>query len=148
MFVKRISYFLSFLFFFPPRNRLAWSDISVLGRICFANPAPFTSHRPIHSLPKPFTICSFLFVGIFLGSWNFSGFRLLGLWSKLCGFYFCGYGLIFLGSYGLILVVVVAVGVDCGQGGGGDGGGMYYFIVVDILFYCDIYIILLCWKLK
>ena len=38
----------------------------------------------------------------------------------------------------------MAVGVDCGQGGGGDGGGMYYFIVVDILFYCDIYIILLC----
>ena len=24
------------------------------------------------------------------------------------------------------------------------GSGMYYFIVVDILFYCDIYIILLC----
>ena len=35
----------------------------------------------------------------------------------------------------------MAVGVDCGQGGGGDGGGMYYFIVVDILFYCDVYII-------
>ena len=31
---------------------------------------------------------------------------------------FCGCELIFLGSYGLILVVVVAVGVDCGQGGG------------------------------
>ena len=24
------------------------------------------------------------------------------------------------------------------------GSGMYYFIVVDILFYCDVYIILLC----
>ena len=30
------------------------------------------------------------------------------------GFYFCGCGLIFLGSYGSILVVVVAVGVGCG----------------------------------
>ena len=28
-------FFLSFLFFFLPRNRLAWSDISVLGRFCF-----------------------------------------------------------------------------------------------------------------
>ena len=27
---------------------------------------------------------------------------------------------------------------------GGGSGGMYYFIVVNILFYCDIYIILLC----
>ena len=26
--------------------------------------------------------------------------------------------------------------------------GIYYFIVVIILFYCDVYIILLCWKLK
>ena len=41
--------------------------------------------------------------------------------------------MIFLGSYGMILVVVVAVGVDCGQGGG--GGGLYYFIVIFILFY-------------
>ena len=36
----------------------------------------------------------------------------------------------------------MVVGVDSGQGGG--GGGMYYFIVVDMLFYCDVYIILLC----
>ena len=43
--------------------------------------------------------------------------------------------MIFLGSYGMILVVVVAVGVDCGQGGGGCGGGLYYFIVIFILFY-------------
>ena len=28
------------------------------------------------------------------------------------------------------------------------GSGMYYFIEVNILFYCDIYIILLCKKLK
>ena len=26
--------------------------------------------------------------------------------------------------------------------------GIYYFIVVVIIFYCDVYIILLCWKLK
>ena len=39
---------------------------------------------------------------------------------------FCGCELIFLGSYGLILVVVVAVGVDCGQGG---GGGLYEVVV-------------------
>ena len=24
------------------------------------------------------------------------------------------------------------------------GSGIYYFIIVDILFYCDVYIILLC----
>ena len=24
------------------------------------------------------------------------------------------------------------------------GSGVYYFIIVDILFYCDVYIILLC----
>ena len=24
-------------------------------------------------------------------------------------------------------MVVVALGVDCGQGGGGGGGGLYYF---------------------
>ena len=28
------------------------------------------------------------------------------------------------------------------------GSGMYYFIVIDILFYCNFYIILLCGKLK
>ena len=28
------------------------------------------------------------------------------------------------------------------------GSGVYYFIVVDILFYYNVYIILLCWKLK
>ena len=39
-------------------------------------------------------------------------------------------------------------------GGGNSGNGSDYgwlwllFIVVDILFYCDVYIILLCWKLK
>ena len=50
--------------------------------------------------------------------------------------------------------VIVAVGVDCGQGcgggvlSGGSDGEMYYFIVLDILFYCDVYIILLCLKLK
>ena len=41
-----------------------------------------------------------------------------------------------------VMVVVWAVW------SGGGSGGMYYFIVVNILFYCDIYIILLCWKLK
>ena len=33
--IAHFFFFLSFLFFFPPRNRLAWSDISVLGRFCF-----------------------------------------------------------------------------------------------------------------
>ena len=98
----------------------------MLSRICFSDPAPFTPHRPIHSLPKPSTLRSLLSKGIFLGSWDFASFGLLGLWLKLCGFYFCGYELIFLGSYGLILVVVVAVGVDCGQGG---GGGLYEVVV-------------------
>ena len=53
-----------------------------------------------------------------------------------------------------LVVVVVAVGVVVvvadGRGGCGWcygcllGSGIYYFIVVVILFYCDIYIILLC----
>ena len=50
------------------------------------------------------------------------------------------------------LVVVVAVTDsrgDCGWWCGCFlGSGLYYFIVRDILFYCDIYIILLRWKLK
>ena len=50
------------------------------------------------------------------------------------------------------LVVVVGVVVVMANGRGGYGwccgcfldSGIYYFIVGDILFYCDIYIILLC----
>ena len=44
----------------------------------------------------------------------------------------------------------VGGGSDGGNGGGGGGGGSgcrwlwLLFIVVNILFYCDIYIILLC----
>ena len=47
-------------------------------------------------------------------------------------------------------MVVVVVGVANGRDGCGWccgcflGSEIYYFIVVDILFYCDIYIILLC----
>ena len=50
----------------------------------------------------------------------------------LYGFYFCGCELIFLGSYGLILVVVVAIGVDCGQGGERGGGGLYEVVVAVV----------------
>ena len=49
------------------------------------------------------------------------------------------------------MVVVVVMGVTDGRGGCGWycgffflGSRIYYFIVVDILFYCDVYIILLC----
>ena len=48
------------------------------------------------------------------------------------------------------VVVVVVVAVADGRGGCGWccgcflDSGIYYFIVDDILFYCDIYIILLC----
>ena len=47
-------------------------------------------------------------------------------------------------------LMVVVVGVVDGKGGCGWccgcflDSGIYYFIVQDILFYCDIYIILLC----
>ena len=50
----------------------------------------------------------------------------------------------------MVVVVGVVVGVADGRGGCGWccgcflGSGIYYFIVVDILFYCDVYIILLC----
>ena len=49
-----------------------------------------------------------------------------------------------------LVVVVVVVAVADGRGGCGWcygfflGSGIYYFIVVIIIFYCDIYIILLC----
>ena len=51
----------------------------------------------------------------------------------------------------VVLMVVVAVVMavadgkgDCGWGCGCFlGSGIYYFIIGDILFYCDIYIILL-----
>ena len=79
-----------------------------------------------------------------------------------CGFGGCGGGLVtmmvvwffilFVGLvvYVLVVVVVVVVGVADGKGGCGwccgffFGSGIYNFIVGDILFYCDIYIILLC----
>ena len=79
------------------------------------------------------------------------------VWSRLrkkigdfgCGFFF----FLFLSCYGLVVVVVVVgVVVVVANGKGGCGwccgcvldSGMYYFIVGDILFYCDVYIILLC----
>ena len=42
-------------------------------------------------------------------------------------------------------MVVVVVGVTDGRGGCGwfFGSGIYYFIIVVILFYCDVCIILL-----
>ena len=56
----------------------------------------------------------------------------------------------FFSCCGLVVVVVVVVAVADGRGGCSWcygcflGSGIYYFIVVDILFYCDVYIILLC----
>ena len=52
----------------------------------------------------------------------------------------------------VVVVVVVAVAVAVADGRGGCGScfgffldcGVYYFIVGDILFYYDIYIIVLC----
>ena len=50
----------------------------------------------------------------------------------------------------VVVGVVVVVAVADGRGGCGWccgcflDSGIYYFIVDDILFYCDIYIILLC----
>ena len=50
----------------------------------------------------------------------------------------------------MVVVVVVVVAVADGRSGCGWysgsflGSGIYYFIVVVILFYCDVYIILLC----
>ena len=41
------------------------------------------------------------------------------------------------------MVEVVVVGAV-----GFFGIGIYYFIIVVIIFYCNVYIILLCWKLK
>ena len=47
-----------------------------------------------------------------------------------------------------INVSVICGGGGGSSGGGGSGGGCKWlwlmFIVVDILFYCDVYIILLC----
>ena len=54
----------------------------------------------------------------------------------------------FFSCYGLVVVMVVAV--TDGRGGCSWcygcflGSRIYYFIVVDVLFYCDVYIILLC----
>ena len=51
---------------------------------------------------------------------------------------------------GLVVVLVVVVVVTDGRSGCGWycgcflGSKIYYFIVVVIIFYCDVYIILLC----
>ena len=61
----------------------------------------------------------------------------------LCrGFYFCYCGLIFLGSFGLILVVVAVEELAVGSG---SGGGLYEVVVevVGCIIYCSRYIILL-----
>ena len=64
-------------------------------------------------------------------------------------FFFCC-GLVVV----VMVVVVVVVTVADGRGGCGWwcgcflGNELYYFIVRDILFYCDVYIVLLRWKLK
>ena len=56
----------------------------------------------------------------------------------------------FITYYGLVVVVGVVVDVADGRGGCRWccgcflGSGIYYFIVLVILFYCDVYIILLC----
>ena len=58
-----------------------------------------------------------------------------------CFFFF------FFSYYGLVVVVVVVANGRCGCGwccGCFLGSGIYYFIIVSILFYCDVYIILLC----
>ena len=57
------------------------------------------------------------------------------------GFYFCGCGLIFLGSCGLILVVMVVGCMKWWLTSG--GGGLCEVVVVVIVFYCSKYIILL-----
>ena len=66
---------------------------------------------------------------------------LIGVLGDLGFFFF------FFACCGLVLVVVVAVTDDRGGYGWCYGcfldSGIYYFIVVVILFYCDVYIILL-----
>ena len=71
-----------------------------------------------------------------------------GLRKKIgdLGFFF----FFFFSCCGLVVVVAVVVAMADGRGGCGWYcecflcSGIYYFIVVVILFYCDIYIILLC----
>ena len=62
------------------------------------------------------------------------------------GLWFCFFSMLYCGCQNRVVVVTVADG----RGGCGWccgcflGSGIYYFIIEDILFYCDIYIILLC----
>ena len=46
----------------------------------------------------------------------------------------------------VVVVMAVVVAVANGRSGCGCflGSGIYYFIVGDVLFYCDVYIIFLC----
>ena len=94
---------------------------------------PSSPTHPFYRLSLS-TLCLFV-----IGDFVWSGLR-----KKIgdLGFFF------FFSCCGLVLVVVVAVA----DGRGGCGCycecflciGIYYFIVVVILFYCDVYIILLC----
>ena len=81
--------------------------------------------------------------------------RSLALWlvifNFVCDWWFC---LVWVEEkdwrFGLVVFFFMLwIGGGCGWCCGCFlGSGVYYFIVVDILFYCYIYIILLCWKLK
>ena len=80
-----------------------------------------------------------------------SDFVWFGLRKKIGDF---GWWFFFSPCCGLLVVVVVVVVVGVVVANGRDGCGwccgcflgseIYYFIIGDILFYCDVYIILLC----
>ena len=77
------------------------------------------------------------FVGLVVGFvwWVISVMVIPWVWwvigfGSCRGFYFCGCGLIFLGSCGLILVVVAVEELAVGNG---SGGGLYEVVVGCII---------------
>ena len=97
----------------------------------------------ILALTVGFVDFGYEFCGLWLWLWQWQ-------WVVVVVFFFLSLSMLCCGCQNRVVVVGVVVGVADGRGGYGWccgcflGSGIYYFTVEDILFYCDIYIILLC----
>ena len=138
-----------------PINLRPTPPIGVLVRGCahswildtwLGNPWSSSTHpfcRPCSPTLCLFVIGDFLFCLWLVILFDLGWRKRLEIWVFFFFFFFAYYGLVVVVVVAVVMVVVVA------EGWGGCGwcygcflsSGIYYFIVVVILFYCDVYII-------